>query len=416
MDTSDSVKFEYSFFKKEIVIEQFDRIKEEITSELTYCEIIRLFHELRFNGTFVMNTYDKSSGDIILYRVTQKYDGFDENIKQSYSFPTNPKQQRANIAGKPVLYTSIDYLTPISEMKDDLKIGEKFYISKWRIHFTKKVNAHMLLVNSTTASSKNPIEKISSNQIDILRSTTQNIPKEYQEGYIESIKQLGDLFATPGDKYYHFTSVYSHNILYDIREQNAFVDILLYPSVENKQNSINAAIHPDFVKSNQMSLDEVYEVAIKENTLKSKENGVIGLNIYRKGIFSKTGNVKWLIPKCSLSDINFNELQIRTFNEIIYKGKEACLKKVNNLKSTVKDWLIDFLNNEYFSNVTPSFTHKLETPDFFEEAIITENFNLIFEMRHGIKIETPGGLSCVKNVSIPIEIKNQYVMMENEKS
>jgi hypothetical protein len=417
MDTSDSLNFEYEFFKKETIIEQYERIKKEITPNLTYSEIISRFSEFRSNGTVITKTYDKSSEEIILYRVTQKYDGFDKNLKDKYSHPPSKKtkQARANLAEHPVLYTSIDLLTAISEMKNKLKIGEKFYISKWRIHFKKNVITHLLLVNSTTASSENPIKKISSNQIKLLKSSIQNIPEEYQEGYIESIKQLGDLFATPSDKYYHFTSAYSHYVLYGVREQNAFVDMLFYPSVENDQKSINVAIHPDFVKSNQMSLEEVYEVAIKENTLKYKKNGVIGLNIYRKGIFSKTGNVKWLIPKWSLSDINFNELQIRTYNKTVYKGNEACLKKVNSKGSTIKDWLKETLNNKDFSNSAPNFTLKLEKQDLLEDDIITENFNLIFETRHGTKIETSGGLSCVKYVSIPIELKNHYVMMKDEK-
>lgn len=403
-----SESINYTVFDKDSVNTQFENIKRELTSDMLSDEIISLFHKRLVNSAVLTKTYDKEDTDIILYRVSKKFPGFDEDIKQSYSYPPKPKQQRANIAGKPVLYTSIDVLTALSEMKDSIEIDEVFYISKWRISFNKPVIAHTLILNSTTTSSQGRIGDVSRELIQVLSMSIKNIPKKLQEGYIEAIKQLGDLYATPSDLYYHITSAYSDNILYTIREQKAFVDMLIFPSVANNQKSINYAIHPGLADSDQMALKEVYKVELKKNSLKSEENSEISLGIIKKGVFSEDNEVEWRMPTSLLTKAHFDELQLLTYNETIYKGKEAYSKKINNQDITIKNWLQDFLKNKNLLNLEFKHSFSSDIEDVLEMDVIQEEQQLIMDLKHGTEIETPNGISCVKRLIIPIVVKNEY--------
>jgi hypothetical protein len=400
---------DYTFFNKSEVRAQFKRLKKELTTSFSPDEIASLISKILVNRTVLTKTFNELDEDLILYRISRKFEDFNINEKSSYSYPPNPNQQRANIASKPVLYTSFDVLTALSEMKEQIEIGEIFYISKWRISFKNPVIAHLLIVNTTTSSSTRTIGKLSQEQIHALKETVKNIPQKFQVGYIESIKQMGDLYTTPTKEYYHITSAYSHNILYKIREQKAYVDMLIYPAVESRQNSINIAIHPDLVNSNKMNLEEAYEVTLKENTLKNEKNGIVSIDILKKGVFSKGTKVQWLSPVFSLTNINFHELQIYTYNESLFKGQEAYSKKIINKGITVKDWLEKLINDKDFSTLSSKHLPAIDSQDILEEDIIQIKHQLLFEMDHGNKIETLNDTSCIKLVSITLEIKYEYV-------
>jgi hypothetical protein len=213
---------------------------------------------------------------------------------------------------------------------------------------------------------------------------------------------MGDLFCKPTDKYYHITSAYSHHILYE-NKNIMDVPIILYPAVESEQNGINWAIHPDFVDSKSMKLEEVYEVA-----LTSKNDLEIGINIFRKGIFDTNNSISWKDIILKIINIYYLDLEILTYDNQIFKGKEALNKRLNNTNTNVKNWLKTELNsNDFYHKLAhfPSQTKNKLPLSFFEEVFE----GLIYcELNHGIEITTEKSCSCIKSFVIPIKWIKKY--------
>ena len=114
---------------------------------------------------------DTPINDIIIYRITDTYEGLNPNDVNCYSYRrpfSQVCQGRANIAGKPVFYGSLDVVTAIAEMKGRIKTNEKYYISKWRLK-TDNLLMCVLMVNSKTLEPSNPLSKIAS-KINFKRS------------------------------------------------------------------------------------------------------------------------------------------------------------------------------------------------------------------------------------------------------
>ena len=401
-------KMEYTVFDADTIREQFDRIRKELTEDMSSEEINKQFHKILVNRIFPSLTYDKTSPNMIVYRVTKFFDGFDETMRSSYSYPPNPSVGRANLVEKPVLYTSLDPVSAVTEMKNSIAFGEKFYISKWEICFNKDVIAHWLIINSTTISSKEVIGEISNEQRNKLGSIVQKIPKKFQEGFLLSIEELGNLYSAPGNKLYHITSAYSHHLLYNARDKNVFIDMLVYPSVENSQTSINLAIHPNLVDGDQMQLKEVYEVSILENTLKTEENGHVKLDIHKRGVFRDGTLTKWEVPTFDITGIDFESLELKTYNKSLLKGEEASLKIINNGQSTVKDWLTQSINSEQIRSKAFKVV-KLEDFNFpLENTVFVQDIEMHTTLNHGNEIETPNGRSCIQEVRLPFKVRMWY--------
>lgn len=375
---------------------------------MSHKEINKKFHEILVNRILPVLPYDNSSPSMTVYRVTRKFEGFDKEMKSSYSYPPNPERGRANIKGSPVLYTSIDPVTAVAEMKDSIKLGERFYISKWRISFDERVLAHWLVINSNTIKSKEVIGGVSNEQLEKLRKFVGNIPERFQEGFISSIEQLGDLYCSDGDDFYHITGAYSYEVLYESRNQNALIDMLVYPSVENRHVSVNIAIHPKLVNSAQMQIQEVYEVSIKENTLRTMDNGHVRMNIHKRGVFEKDVVCKWQTPAFVIENVDFEGLELYTYNEVLLKGKEASLKKINGGQTTVQDWLNEAIKSDEIKNEAFKTIELNEFKSLNKNWTFSQELQLITELNHGYKIETVHGRSCIHRVKLPLTVQMTY--------
>lgn len=392
----------FTVFTKDIVNKQFDQILKELKPTMSNEVIIEKFRKILHNRVLPTLVYNSKSHEFTLYRITKPWENFDLNNPNSYSYNPNPVENgRAHRKGFPVFYGSLDPVTAIAEMKDSIKENNKFYLSRWKIRFSSDISAHSLITNSTTKNSEHILNPIVKGLNEELKKMVQNLPNEFKEGYIYAIEKMGDLFTTKGSSNYHITSAYSHDILYDMKSKGFNISILLYPSVENSHNSVNWAIHPSLVDSDEMKMQDVYELSLKENNAKNKKEEVSVL-VYKKGILINERTIDWQILHFSNFEINYDKLKIKTNNNQVIEGKQISKLKVNKTKLTIKELIENNIDRKKIQEKIPELMSNMKDNSSlnFEKEKISYSLVLIFE--HGNEIATKTGESCVNLIQIPI--------------
>ncbi|MDC1316258.1 RES family NAD+ phosphorylase [bacterium] len=402
-------QLDFTIFDKETIDKQFKQLEEELKPSMNYKDLLKKFHRILHNRVLPALVYDSKSPEFTLYRITTVYEGFNKNDPSCYSY--NPKPQndgRAHKAGYPVFYGALDPSTAISEMKGDLDDGKRFYISRWKIKFTSNTSVHSLLINSKTIYNNhilNPVTSLSHNK---LKSMVNNIPQKFKEGYIYAIEKMGDLFTTKKDTLYHITSAYSHDILYDAKLKGLNISIIMYPSVENNLNSINWAIHPSFVNSDDMVLKDVFELSVDENNLDNKEANV-NLSIHKKGKFHDGKFSSWEVPNYRLLKIEYECIKVQTYNGDLLEEVNICNMQINKTKKTIKDLIKHSIDINYIKKNLSKLSSDEEddSPLDFEKKEF--NGNLLLHFEHGNEILTENGKSCIKIIFLPIKWIKEYI-------
>lgn len=402
----------FQAFTVERIDEQFDEIKNSIKPDWSHKKIMKELHRILVNRMMVTNIYDKDSQHVLLYRVTVEYDGFDPTAAKSYSYPPNPKMGRANLKGSPVLYTSIDPVSAIAEMKGAIKEGEWFHISKWELNFYNDLYAHTLVLNPATSEDGHFLSPLTRTLNQQIRGMVSKIPLKFQDGFLYAVQKMGELYATPNKSMYHITSAYSHSILYTLREQNFDMPLIVYPAVENDQSSVNYAMHPSLADSSMMQLKEVYQVALKENKL--KEEGHLKLSINRRGIFGEGKFVKWQAVFFEIVSIDYENIEIATYNKTKFKGEEANVLRINNTDTTVKDWVDGSIYGDEFQRLIADQPMYEEAENPLNSDVKVYEYGLILELNHGNQVETEEGMSCIWRVLIPVKWKKEYQDIEEK--
>jgi|GEM_PF-6697060 len=400
--------FNFTVFTKETIDKQFDQIQKELNPSMDYNVILKEFHKILHNRVLPTLIYNSESEEFTVIRITKPWVNFDTNNPNSYSYNPNPKDiGRAHIKGFPVFYGSIDPFSAFTEMKDSINVNDKFYMSRWKIKFKSDTNTHPLIINSSTINNNHILNPVIKHLHEGLKNMVKNIPNEFKEGYVYAIEKMGDLFSTKGTLNYHITSAYSHDILYNAKLNGINIPILLYPSVENGLNSINWAIHPSFVDSDEMKMQDVFELSLKENNSKNMKENVTVL-IHKKGmIFNKT-SINWQIPHFSNFKISFDKLIIRTYNNQFIKGKKASKLKVNGSEFTIKELIEKNINRKKIQEQIPeinSNSQENSTLDFEKE---TFSWSIVLQFEHGNEIVTKIGKSCINLIQIPISWTREF--------
>lgn len=383
-------------FTPEKIDQQFEQISG-LSPKLSPDEIKKKLQKILVNRLMPGRVYDKESPELVLYRVTSCYPYFDSEKKSCYSYnPKSLKKGRANIVGAPVFYGSIDPYSAIAEMKGQIEKDEVFYISKWKIKFKQKTLIHTLIINSNTTKQENilfnMVEKHFIGLHEIFK--TDFLPEKNKEGVTHAVEKMGNLFATKGSDFYHITSAYCHDLLYSDKID---IPIIEFPAIENDQKSVNWAIHPRFVDSEQMELDEVYEVSIQENN----KNG-IRLSFNKKGVFEKGLFSHWEYIYLSNLLIDYNTVQIITCDNQKISGLEAADLKMESENEKVKHWLSNITTQEFFQNwlfkQTPDDENKVPfstTKSSYKKAVL-------IKLDHGTKIFTSLNKTCIHICSFTI--------------
>lgn len=400
--------YNFTIFSKETIDKQFIQIKKELHPSMDHNIILKKFHEILHNRVILTFTYDSESEEFTIYRITNPWNGFDCNDPLSYSYNPNPTENgRAHRKGFPVFYGSIDPYTAFTEMKDDIKTNDSFYLSRWKIKFNSKTNTHPLIINSSTKNDEHILNSVIKNIHLGLKNMVREIPNEFKEGYLYSIEKLGDLFTSKGTLYYHITSAYCHQILYDLPSKKVNIPIILYPSVENNLNSINWAIHPSFVESDEMKLQDVFEMSLKENNSKSDQKN-ISVVIHKKGIFTENSEINWQIPVFSDFKINYSEIIVGTYNNEKLSGHNISKLNINETKKTIKNLIENNLDREKIQ----ANLHELTSQDAENSTLNFEKktflWQIILQFEHGNEIETKIGKSCIRVIELPISWSRKY--------
>lgn len=395
---------DYTIFDKETIENQFNEIAS-LSSDISHSELIHRIQNILFNRPIFTRIFEKGF-ELTLYRITSEYEGFDPEKKKSYTHPEFQKRNRANIEGFSVMYASMDMLSAIAEMKEHLKVGQKFYISKWRLYCTKQIVVHDLIVNTSTVMGNSIVSNVAKSQNEAYKSMVKNIPEKFQDGFLYQIEKLGNLFTEPGEKLYHITSAYAHQILYSLKQQGADISMIMYPTVENFHRSINVAIHPALVNSDCISLVEVYESELQLKKINS-DNSLVRSTISKKGIFSDEKFSHWEVISIKQTRIGFRDLKITTYNNHWLNGIRASSVFINDNQS-IMVWLKNEINEKLQGDLSKYLIYDEREVDPFA-AMIENDYEMTIEYDHGHEIVTPEGKSCIRKIEVPVRIKREFI-------
>ncbi len=401
---------QFSISTNDNVDEQFRIIIESIHKNMPDPEIMKSLHEKLVNRVIPTISYNESHEGLILYRITKikGFNDFNPKTKSHYSYPPEEycKRQRVNLPRHPVMYTSIYPTTALAEMKGSIEVGEKFYISQWKLNFKERLVFHDLTLNSQAKLEGHILHDYIEPLATGLRNIISKVPQQFSEGLNYPVEKLGDLFTTPNEDYYHITSAYSHLMLYNMRKIGVKFDAITYPSVQDN-SSLNIAFHPTVADSDLMQLEQVFEVTMVENTL-SDENGGVKINIHKRGIFGDQIFIRWEAPFVKITNIFFEGLKIKTFNGEHLNGIEAANLYINNSKATVKDYVKAIINAPEFINNLPNERGNDEPSEPLSIDVKHYQYEFVQVLKHGIKVQTSKGLNCIEELSIPLKWIKEY--------
>lgn len=404
--------FNFTVFSKETIDQQFDEIKSKLKPSMDYKLILKEFHRILHNRVLPTLIYDTESDKFTVFRITKPWDDFVIENPNSYSYNPEPKDiGRAHRKGFPVFYGSIDPYTAFSEMKDSLKINDTFYLSRWRIKFKSDTKVHSLIINSSTKNSDHVLNSVIKRLHQGLKDMVKNIPDEFKDGYTYAVEKMGDLFTTKGSANYHITSAYSHEILYDVKTKGLNIPIMIYPSVENSLNSINWAIHPSVVDSDEMRLQDIFELSLKENNTNNDKQDVSVL-IHKKGTVVSESKISWQIPHFTEFKIDYNNLNVKTYNNEVISGKKVSKLKINNTNVSIKNLIDNNINRKQIQEKLPEITSNTQKDSELDFEKETFNWSMILQFEHGNEIETTKGKSCINLIQVPICWTRKYKIIK----
>ncbi|WP_055444135.1 RES domain-containing protein [Lacinutrix himadriensis] len=193
------------------------------------------------------------------------------NFKE-YSYP--PKEfvsnQRANIVGQPVFYSSIHPRTAVLEfVLNQRKYDQKrlLALSVWELK-SKRNMSILKLVNESN--SKNEIRSFAEHSSKSFKTFAENKFGKHSNVIINLRNYFINSFCLKNN--HVFSSYIAHKSLYDSKEKT---DIIIYPSIAGDLSSINVAFNSDFADEN-LFLKRVYIVdSTKDNFVKSTVIGKV---------------------------------------------------------------------------------------------------------------------------------------------
>lgn len=388
---------DFKIIHKEEIDKRFENIIKRASPDMEHFEIQTIINTEAFNTLVVAMNMADSINDLTVYRVTIPFENFDQNSTSHYSYPPKQysKQGRANLEGYPVFYCSVDPITAIKEMKGSLSKDTTCYVSEWKIDFSLPLYIHNLMYNSQTINSKNIRSHFAKRVEDHLKLLVKNMRKDEINDFLYMSKKIGNLFTTKGDEYYHITSSYAHDKIYHSQLEELNISMILYPSMENKEDGINLAIHPDLIDSRQVSLQSVHHIKIKN----LESNNGISVSTMGKGLCNN-GEIAWKKPHVILEGIDYDSMQLLTYNNSEFTGSDALNLVICNTKESV----FEFLQNKGREGIV----HFLLTRDIesnkdlfrFTNEKHTESITIIYP--HGMEVETINGKSCIYQIEVDI--------------
>jgi hypothetical protein len=196
--------------------------------------------------------------------------------------------QRANTPGYPVFYAAIDSKTAIQELRissaETIKRGDQIYLSEWRVKQGAKCDLNCLTMPDIIGEKYfiGPIAQQLNFAIPLILSKMEPQLREVQ---IYLMAELASIFLKGS---YFQSGIIAHHLIYEARDNKTdYADGIVYPSCANNFESLNYALHPNFV-DNSMEIVSVRKISFDEFT----EHGFRSTN----GYFGEFADIDHLIP------------------------------------------------------------------------------------------------------------------------
>lgn len=405
-DQKNTTSFEYKVFDKNTIDKNIDEIKKRFQDETDVERVIQGINDILFNQTLSCYKYDENTGEIEVYRAsTGRFNGFDPTNFNHLSHPPKPKTRkgRANIEKHPVLYVASNKQTALLEIKDQLSPGDTFYLTKWIIKFNRPSLSHWLLLNSLTRDPHHDLAIFSNKIVNGLKGALTGLKTDDYDNLIYSVQKVGDMFSEISDKYYNITSAYAHKILYKSREKNLHFDILAYPSIKAKQRSINFAIHPTFLKNNQIQLQQISELKfIREDAFYPER---LNISVIRRGYFSNSKFDSWRKVDFKIKDVDYENIIVHTYQGRSLKINKFTPCELNFTSIKLSEWLKSFVSSEKGRRCLSRNLLSSEVKSLVDLESFTDKFHAIIPISFGtFNIEVEANLiHSISKIEVDIE-------------
>lgn len=384
----------FVFFSKEEIDKQYDNVVKDCHNVESYEEVKKILHIGFYNKMFMAQKYEEDIGTIKVYRVTTEYEGFDPINPSCFSYPPNPSRGRANLKGYPVFYCSFNPTVSLLEMKDDFNPDTIYYVSEWEIVFKGDTLCHPLLYNSKTSLSDFSTANHAKDMMDrfIANTVLHKISDDNKESLKHLLTKLGDLFTLPTSDYYNITSAYAHNLLYELKEQDFDISLLMYPSVTSEHKGVNLAIHPNFVNS-KMRLKTISRIRVT-----SYSEIKTGISLISAGL-PISDKIDWYHPSIDNIEMDYQGFELLIKDGSVIKGFDALNLSINNSTATVKDVLHEVFEDNKKKLPMPElgrFGSLFPFEEKTHEVMFSQTFN------DSLLIETTNGFSSIEKLNIGI--------------
>jgi hypothetical protein len=398
------VKAKFTFRRPKDFKAKLDSILNESDHKMNY-ETASLILRETF-GSILYPTLQLNDGSsLTVYRVTGYWPRMKLGDIQSFSCPTSEisakkPNGRAHITGHPVFYASVDKTTALREMKGDLEVGKKLFISKWKIDFVKKVNWHLIIPNRTESNTEFSENNTIKNLLEKSLENFDSNDLQTKEFLKSQIRLMGDLFTVPHSKYYPFTSAYAHDVLYKPREQNVQVSIIVFPSVNSAFGALNFAIHPELIQHEVMKLEHVLEVEI--TSVEKEEIKILPIKI----AFNENNSVNWYTFRLAFT-IQFEHTKLWTYDDHYFEGEKA-----NSIRTTNSGLVCDFVQRNIQNYCTEENQKRWD--ELKENKTIEKHTKLIvFQLApNELKINSNENESNIKAIHVPITIEESLTPID----
>lgn len=221
-----------------------------------------------------------------------------------------PHLGRLNKSGQAIFYASLHPQTNMFEIKDDLKIGDYVYVSKWSVNKNAKINCYDLYSPNMIHGGKAEAYEITLTDPDLVEGPIGD--------YLRCVGELCLIDHFKDNRKYYIPALFANHIYNSLSEDGELYEGIIYPSValgNNNGLTRNFALIPDCVDK-KLTFQWVYKTLISED-FKSTVPIEIGFYVH--------GKIRWFNIDCS-SNAEFSNI-----------GQENLSKVNKNTNSSVLD-------------------------------------------------------------------------------
>ncbi|HZJ20536.1 MAG TPA: hypothetical protein VFD35_09330, partial [Pricia sp.] len=152
---------------------------------------------------------------------------------------------------------------------------------------------------------------------------------------------------------------------------------------------------------------DIFELSLKENNTNNNKEDVSVL-IHKKGTVVSKSKISWQIPHFTEFKIDYDKLNVKTYNKEVISGKKVSELKINNNNVSIRNLIDNNINRKQVQEKLPEITSNSQKNSELDFEKETFNWSLILQFEHGNEIETTKGKSCINLIQVPISWTRKY--------